>query len=147
MFKVIIALKAVGSSKSLAEACQIFIKKIQDMIQSGGVSEYVIYEACSIDTAIDGVDYMMNFDAIGRFAYAAGIINENGSLINKPAPYIPREYEREILIAAHNNSMEAYIAENVEMFARACAAELGQEAPESEAEPAIIILKNREEIC
>lgn len=118
MYKIIIGLQDVAQTKSLAEACQMFIQKIKEMIKSEGCSVHVIYESCMIETEIDGTKCLMNFTAIKDFSHAIGIIKEDGALVNKPVPYIPKEIAREIFASAHNNSLEAYLTEHTETLAR-----------------------------
>jgi hypothetical protein len=140
MYKVLIGLKEVARTESLAEACQIFIQKVQEMIRNGGTSEYVLYEACMIEGEFPGFTGMMNFDAIRGFSHATGILNKDGSLRNKPVPYIPPDWAREIFEACFQDSFEAYLAEKEERFAKMAAANEGLPVPEEIPEPEVTII-------
>ncbi|MFA5745176.1 MAG: hypothetical protein WC887_03110 [Candidatus Paceibacterota bacterium] len=119
MYKVIIALKEVAQAESLAEACQLFIMKTKEMLlMNVECSEMVLLETCMIQAEIDGVKCTMNFDAIMEFSHAAGILNENGKLRDKPAPYIPKDFAQEVFLASYSDSVAAFVAENAESFAQ-----------------------------
>lgn len=134
MFKVLIGLEESARSESLSEACQLFIQKIQERISAGGMSQIALYETCMIVTKFDGVEFVMNFHSIAELSHAIGILTERGALINKPAPHIHKDIERQVFIAASNKSLTAYLEECNEELARIV---LGNEAePE---QPAIII--------
>ena len=114
MFKVMIALEEVAEVKSLAEACRIFIQKVQEMIADGGASAYIVFEACMIKAKVDGREGIMNFDAIRNFSHSIGILNEDGSLRDIPIPYIPKDIARQVFISLHNDAFEAFLRENLE---------------------------------
>lgn len=118
MFQILIGLKDFARSASLTEACQLFIQEIQRRIRGGDMSEMELYEMCMIEAEYDAVKAIMNFDAIAQFSLAAGILNEHGVLMDKPAPHMPADIEREVFLAANNESMEAYLQENAEKFVR-----------------------------
>lgn len=137
MFQVIIGMKRVDEKDNLAEACQVFIQKTKEMIANGGVSEYVLFEACTINAEIDGVRGVMNFDAIVDFAHATGILDEKGRLRNKPAPFIHKDFAKQVFQANSKDSLEAFLAEQRETLARIAAC--GAVEPEPQ-EPLIILV-------
>ena len=115
MFKVVIGLRDVAQAENLTEACQIFVRKVQELISAGGCSSYMLFEACYITATIDGIDAMMNFDAIRTFANEAGLLKD-GELVNKPAPHLPSEIEKRIFLAAFKNGLEACLSKHVDIF-------------------------------
>lgn len=137
MFKVLIGLEEVDRTESLAEACRMFISKVQETIKNGGISEFALYEGCMIESEVDGVRGIMNFDAIRDFSYSIGVLRENGKLSDKPVPYIPKDIAKQVFMAANNDSWDAFLDEKKEILHRLAAAHLKPE--ESEQEPQIII--------
>lgn len=100
---------------SLSEACQTFISQVKKMISGGGCSAQMLYETCWIEATFDGgAKHIMNFEAIKRFSLSAGILTKDGRLADKPAPCIPKDFEREIFIAASNRTAEAYYDEQLD---------------------------------
>jgi hypothetical protein len=119
MFKVKIALEVVAQSDSLAEACRLFILKTKELIKKeGGISEYILFESCMITAVIDGREGMMNFFAISAFSHSIGVLKEDGTLSNKPVPYIPKDIVKQVFIASSNNSLEVYVREHEEMLSQ-----------------------------
>ncbi|MCX6744132.1 MAG: hypothetical protein NTX82_01255 [Candidatus Parcubacteria bacterium] len=135
MYKVIIALKEVGRAKSLAEACQMFILEVQKILKGNGCSAQILYEACHIEC--EEIFGMMNFFAIKDFSFAIGLLQEDGTLSKKPVPYIPKDIAREVFLAAHEDSLAAYLQEHADILAR-----IWEEHPDekiSDPTPGIII--------
>lgn len=139
MFKVMVGLEEVAQVDNLAGACQMFIKKIKEAITNGGMSKFVLYESCMILTQIDGVECLMNFHAIVDFSSSLGILQEDGSLRNKPVPYIPKDLVRQIFLAAHSDSLDAFLAEQQEQLTRIANTQPMQKV--SKPEPPVIIAR------
>ena len=108
MFKVKIGMKEVGESESLTEACRMFIERMEELVREGA-AEWVIREASWIQTEINGLACMMNFNAIMDFSLAVGILKEDLSLTGEPIPKIPQDLERVIFLAAFENSLNAFL--------------------------------------
>ncbi len=133
MFKVLIGLEEFARSESLTEACQLFIKETKRRIGAHGMPQMVLFEMCMIEAEYNGVPGIMNFDAIVQFSAAAGILNKEGVLMDRPAPYIPADIERQVFVSASNESLQAYLAENAEILAEI------QKAKPPPAEPVVVI--------
>jgi hypothetical protein len=118
MFKVTIAAKDVAEVESLTEACQVFVRKVQEMMKAGGCSAQVVYEGCWISATMRGIKAMMNFDAVRTFANEVGLVKK-GVLLDIPAPYLSKEIEEGVFLAAFNNSLEAYLVEHENAFLKA----------------------------
>jgi hypothetical protein len=131
MYKVLIGLLEEAKAESLAEACRIFISKVKNIVKDGGCSLQVLLESCMITTEIDGTTCMMNFYFIRDFSHGIGILREDGSLSEKPLPYIPKDFERQIFVAAHNSSYEAFMAENGERISELMASHSDEPAEKS----------------
>ncbi len=131
MYRVIIAMDRVADAKTLAEACQIFIKKIKEEIEKGGLSQQILYEACMIEAEFKCCRGMMNFFAVKEFAHAVGILQEDGHLSPKPLPYIHPKIAEEVFIANNNASMEAWLLEHADILERIREAESQVQIPET----------------
>jgi hypothetical protein len=114
MFKVLVAMEEVFRTDSLVEACHMFIRKVQEMIRNGGCPEYVLYETCMIDGEVDGIKGIMNFTAISLFSHGVGLLNERGHLSEKPLPFIPKDFAKQIFLQNNKESQEAFLAEQKE---------------------------------
>lgn len=79
----------------------------------------------------------MNFDAIVDFSHAVGILTEEGSLVDQPAPYMHSQIEREVFVAAHNASLEVYLQEHSEIIEKLQTTE--QEAVDSQPKLQLIL--------
>lgn len=140
MFKVLIALKEVFRTDSLAEACQVFIQKVNEMIKNGGCSALILYETCMIEGKVDGVTGIMNFDAISAFSFEIGILNDRGKLSGLPLPYIPRDLTKNVFLLNSEDSWNAFFAEQREMLKRIAANEFTMESEPEQPKSTIIVV-------
>ena len=129
MFRILILLEEVGQTENLAEACQIFLQRIKELIEKGQISLRDLIETCMIEAEIDGSRCIMNFPAIRDFSHEIGLLKEDGTLSGRPLPIIPQDIAKGVVFAAHCKAAKSFLDEKGEDFDKVLN-EMDEETPE-----------------